>query len=105
MARAGPSKAARRPSAAFHATGRGTTRSRGGRAPKASRAGVTAARRRFEAHAEHRGQHAIEPRASCGSRSRNALDRVEHRVLVADERQVVVAGQLDEPRPGIRAAT
>ena len=36
-----------------------------------------------------------DPRARAGQ---EALDLVEHRVLVADERQVVVARQLDERR-------
>ena len=46
-----------------------------------------------------RGEHAIE-RRQHRRLDDEALDLVEHRILIADERQMIVARQLDEPRAG-----
>ena len=49
------------------------------------------------ADAHHRGEHAIELEAAARA-GQELLDLVEHRVLVADKRQMILAGQLDELR-------
>ena len=54
------------------------------------------------ARVQDRREHAIErrPRARAGGAGHEPLDLVDERILIADKRQVVLAGQLDEERAG-----
>jgi len=59
------------------------------------RVGAGAARQRLDARDEHRREHTIGVEVVIAP-VEERLDLVEHRVLIADERQVVVARQFDE---------